>query len=140
MKNLQEIKSMLTSSDNDIVYLAVSMIRSNKDLKISTEKVPIIKKIKYIEDIYIELGKERKLPYSNSTNKQELSLNASYDIQNISECLNGSWKPIFAGKQRNYYLYFKRNSNGSGWLVGGAHADWAGGLMVLLLGLVFTLN
>lgn len=64
--------------------------------------------IKTIEDVYDNLGIIRELPYKRPTTKQQRSLNAIYDIQNITKCLNedDTFPNFNDGNQYKYYPYF----------------------------------
>lgn len=79
--------------------------------------------IKSLEDIYIylDINRELVIPFKNPSTKQERSINAMFDIQNISKVLNGNWVPDWENTDEyKYYPYFKKQEL-SGWVVDGYH-------------------
>lgn len=75
--------------------------------------------IKSLEDIYIylDINRELVIPFKNPSTKQERSINAMFDIQNISKVLNGNWVPDWENTDEyKYYPYFKKQEL-SGWVV-----------------------
>lgn len=75
--------------------------------------------IKSLDDIYtyLDINRELVIPFKNPSTKQERSINAMFDIQNISKVLNNSWTPNWEDtNEYKYYPYFKKQEL-SGWLV-----------------------
>ncbi len=124
------IQEFLSSSDLDTRYLGVSMLRHNSDLdslKSNRElikSVPILDRIKTIEDIYFEaeVNEEDIIIFKNPKNKKERYINACNIIPIISQVLNEGWIPDYLDTDEcKYYPYFIRRS--SGWLLGDSLYD-----------------
>lgn len=82
-------------------------------------KKKITEIIESIDDIYSYLGliRDNEIPFKNPITKQQRSINATFDIQNISLVLNEGWIENWLDhNQSKYYLYFKKKEL-SGWLV-----------------------
>lgn len=85
----------------------------------------ITDRIKTLEDIYNELNIKREdiIPFKNPINKQQLSVNAFIDIQNISKVLNEDWIEDWDNSnQYKYYPWFEKKKV-SGWCFDCSHAD-----------------
>lgn len=118
------IEEMINSSDKECRYLAVSMIRYG-DTKLSTKvkkslisKVPVIERIKNLDDVYSELGikEEDVLIFKEPKNKSERYINACAIIPKIVQAYNEGWFPNFNNhKQYKYFPYFEKV--GLGWRV-----------------------
>ena len=79
----------------------------------------ITEKIKTLDDVYKHLGFTRNPPYKIPLSKQEKSINAFYDIQNISLALNEGWIPNWSDTDEyKYYNYFEKKV--SGWCFDGS--------------------
>lgn len=73
----------------------------------------ITQKIKTLKDVYEHLGIKRELPYKTPKNKQQKSINAFYDIQNISTVLNEGWISDWSNSNEyKYYNYFEKKVSG----------------------------
>ena len=84
------------------------------------------------EDIYNELGINRDLPYKNPKTKEELSINAYYDLLNIVKVYNEGTILDWANNNNQYkylpYRFFSGEScsvGSSGWF---ASRDSSAGL------------
>lgn len=106
------------------VYNATATASDKKSLEeafgVTFFKSKITDIIKSLDDIYIylDLNRELVIPFKNPSTKQERSINAMFDIQNISKVLNGNW--VLDWKNTNeckYYPYFKKEDL-SGWAIG----------------------
>lgn len=87
--------------------------------------------IKSLDDIYIylDLNRELVIPFKNPSTKQERSINAMFDIQNISKVLNGNWIPNWEDTDEyKYYPYFKKQEL-SGWVVGYCYFVYFGAML-----------
>ena len=89
----------------------------------------ITDRIKTLDDVYKYLNKkrEKEISYLSPKNKQERSINAFIDIQNISEVLNEGWVPDFKNiNQNKYYPYFEKKAQG--WVVASCLSHFAASL------------
>lgn len=87
--------------------------------------------IKSLDDIYtyLDINRELVIPFKNPSTKQERSINAMFDIQNISKVLNGNWVPNWEDTDEyKYYPYFRKEELSS-WVVDNCSCDcWDAGL------------
>lgn len=105
------------------VYNATATASDKKSLEgafgVTFFKSKITDIIKSLDDIYIylDLNRELVIPFKNPSTKQERSINAMFDIQNISKVLNGNWVLDWENTNEcKYYPYFKKGDL-SGWAV-----------------------
>lgn len=129
--NTKNIEEMISSSDSECRYMALSMIKSgntglsDKESKILINKLPVIERIRSIEDIFYELGEDiRIIPFSDPKTSFEKYINACVIIPKIAKVYNEDWISDFSSgnNQRKYYIYGVKS--GSGWSVGGV-SGWA---------------
>lgn len=98
MKNNTTLCDMLQSKDKDCIYMAVSMIRNidniSKEEKRLLNKIPLIEKIRYYEDVCRELGEDiKESPYDK--------------IKQIEKLFCKGWIKDWSNlNQYKYYPYF----------------------------------
>lgn len=121
MKNNTTLCDMLQSKDKDCIYMAVSMIRNidniSKEEKRLLNKVPLIERIRYYEDVCRELGEDvKESPYDK--------------IKQIEKLFYKGWVKDWSNvNQYKYYPYFVFSSSIGGLVFGdsGSDLDLCGG-------------
>ncbi len=79
---------------------------------------PITERVKSFEDAcwVLDMEPDDVLPYSeDTTDKEEININAYAKLKTIAKALNEGWVPDFShGNQAKYYPWLKSNGSGLG--------------------------
>lgn len=111
--------------DDDIKYATDNAQGAQKTLLkkvgIKLLESDLLERIKTMNDVWkaLNINPNDVLPYKETSTltKKQKSLNAVVKIQYISELFNEGWVPNFQNtSEYKYYIWFRRNSSGPGWV------------------------
>lgn len=123
-----EADSFLIHIKQEDINYAMSVCTEEQKSKIrkagiKLENTDLLSQKWTMDKVWTKLGLDGDLilPYDEQhtlTKKQKVA-NAFVKIGYISDLFNEGWVPKFDGKQYNYYIWWKKNPSGSGWVFDG---------------------